>query len=149
MAVVAGEISAGDATNFLINHYGKAVTEVVALTGGAWSRAFGFRHDDQLLVVRFGAWREDFEADQEAMSFAGPDLPVPCVYEIGDAFTGFYAISERRFGVFLEELEAHEFPRVLPVCFAPWMPCERYLPSETAAGTNGSAGLSLTTPAVG
>lgn len=113
-AVSAADVSSGEATTFLTDHYEGAVTEVVALTGGAWSRAFGFRLDDQSLVVRFGAWIEDFEADREAMSFAGPDLPVPRVLEIGEAFTGFYAISERRFGVFLEELEPAALRRVLP-----------------------------------
>ncbi|MDQ1461988.1 MAG: hypothetical protein QOI08_3472, partial [Actinomycetota bacterium] len=47
---------------------------------------------------------------QAAMRFAGPDLPVPRVLEIGDAFDGSYAISERHFGVFLEELDAESPP---------------------------------------
>ena len=84
------------------------------LGGGDWSSAFSFRLDDRDLVARFGRWRDDFEKDQAAMVFAGPDLPVPRVLEIGDAFDGAYAISERHFGSFLEELDAEGFRRVLP-----------------------------------
>ena len=39
------------------------------------------------------------------MAFAGPDLPVPKVLEVGDALGGAYAISERHFGLFLEKLD--------------------------------------------
>ena len=90
---------------------------MAALTGGNWSSAFAFRHDGRDLVIRFGRWRDDFEKDAAAMAFAGPDLPVPRVLEIGDAFDGAYAISERHFGRFLEELDAEGFRRVLPALF--------------------------------
>ena len=40
------------------------------------------------------------------MALSGPDLPVPPVLEIGSALGGAYAVSERRFGVFLETLDA-------------------------------------------
>ncbi len=48
------------------------------------------------------------------MAYAGPDLPIPRVLEIGDAFDGAYAISERHFGIFLEDLDAQGFALVLP-----------------------------------
>ena len=63
---------------------------------------------------RFGAWREDFEKDRAAMGFSGPDLPVPRLIEIGEALGGFYAVSERHFGRFLEELGADGFRRIMP-----------------------------------
>lgn len=108
------EITPRDAAKFLADHFGGSVTGVEPLAGGAWSRAFGFDLDGTPLVARFGAHREDFEADRVAMSFAGPDLPVPRVLEVGEAFGGFYAVSERCFGAFLEELDAAPMRQVLP-----------------------------------
>jgi aminoglycoside phosphotransferase (APT) family kinase protein len=42
------------------------------------------------------------------MAYAGPDLPVPPVYETGEAFGGHYAVSERRYGRFLETVDPAE-----------------------------------------
>lgn len=112
--MAAGEVSADDAALFLADRYGRPVSNLLALSGGDWSRAFGYSTDGRRLVVRFGAWRADFEADQRAMSFAGPDLPVPRLVEIGETDSGFYAISERHDGDFLEELVPPDFRRVLP-----------------------------------
>jgi hygromycin-B 4-O-kinase len=112
--VRADEISVEQARLFLAEHYDGRVAAVESLAGGDWSRAFGFQVNGQDLVVRFGAWREDFEKDRAAMAFSGPDLPVPQVIEIAEAFGGFYAISERHFGAFLEELDEDHVRRVLP-----------------------------------
>ena len=38
------------------------------------------------------------------MAFGGPDLPVPEVAEVGEAFDGAYAISVRRYGINLEDV---------------------------------------------
>ncbi len=38
------------------------------------------------------------------MGFASPDVPVPAVLEIGEAFGGAYAISARQYGVNLEDV---------------------------------------------
>jgi aminoglycoside phosphotransferase (APT) family kinase protein len=43
-----------------------------------------------------------------AMAFDGPDLPVPSVLEVGDAFGGAYAISVRQRGRFLETVRPEE-----------------------------------------
>ncbi|MBA2282616.1 MAG: phosphotransferase [Acidimicrobiia bacterium] len=102
-----------EAEAFLRARYGR-VDDVARLGGGDWSQAFGFSAGGQELVARFGLWREDFEKDDAAMAFGGPDLPVPRLLEIGDAFDGAYAISERHHGTFLEELDATGFERVLP-----------------------------------
>jgi aminoglycoside phosphotransferase (APT) family kinase protein len=87
---------------------------VAELRGGDWSSAFAFQLEGRDLVARFGQWREEFEKDVAAMAFAVPDLPIPRVLEIGDAFDGAYAISERYFGVFLEDLDVEGFRLVLP-----------------------------------
>ena len=104
----------GEAAGFLAGRYGGRARDVSALGGGDWSRAFSFRLDGRDLVARFGRYGEDFARDQQAMAFAGPDLPVPAVLETGRALGGAYAISERCFGVFLETLDASGWHRVLP-----------------------------------
>src|SRR5512143_3937317 len=103
-----------DAARFLTERYGLDVTEVALLGAGDWSRAFSFRLAGRELVARFGAHVEDFRKDQKATAFASPDLPVPPVLEIGEALGGFYAISERRFGIFLEELDEAGWRAVIP-----------------------------------
>src|SRR5437879_557241 len=110
----SGRITIDRARAFLANLYDGRARAVAELRGGDWSSAFSFRLDGRDFVARFGRWRDDFENDAAAMAFAGPDLPVPRVVEIGDAFDGAYVISERHFGVFLEELDAEGFQRVLP-----------------------------------
>lgn len=66
-------------------------------------------------MLRLGTIPEGFEADRAAMTFSGPDLPVPTVVVIGQAFGVGYAISERHFGRFLEDVRAEESPRSSPM----------------------------------
>lgn len=102
------------AARFLAARYGPGAGSVAGLGGGDWSRAFAFRLGDRDLVARFGRHREDFLKDQQAMAFARPALPVPAVLEIGEALGGFYAISQRHFGIFLESLDERQWQRLLP-----------------------------------
>lgn len=91
--------------DFLAAKHGVAVTGLEPLNGGFWSSAFGYALDGRELVLRLGSLREGFEADRVAMGYTSPELPVPAVLEIGDAFGDSYAISERHHGVFLEDLD--------------------------------------------
>lgn len=93
----------GQARDFLAGKYG-AVGELEPLGGGAWSAAYSFSQAGRILVVRFGPGKDWFEADRAAVSFSSPELPVPGVLEVGDAFGGAYAISVRRYGTFLEDV---------------------------------------------
>jgi hygromycin-B 4-O-kinase len=102
------------AAGFLAERYGPDVQGVAELGGGDWSRAFSFRLGDRDLVARFGRHVEDFIKDQQAMAFARPELPVPAVLEIGEALGGFCAISERRFGLFLESLNERQWRSLMP-----------------------------------
>jgi aminoglycoside phosphotransferase (APT) family kinase protein len=102
------------ATSFLDAHYAGLALDVNLLGEGVWSRAFAFRANGHDLVARFGAYQKDFEMDQYALKFAGPDLPVPKVIEVGHAFDGAFAISERYFGRFLEALDFESLRRLLP-----------------------------------
>ena len=96
--------------SFLRGVHGRDVEALESLTGGFWSSAFAYRVGGDELVVRFGQIRSGFESDQAAMAYGGPELPVPEVLEIGDAFDGSYCVSRRHHGRFLEDVtpgEAH------------------------------------------
>ena len=107
-------VGLGEAAGFLAERYAGQARDVAELGAGDWSRAFSFRLDGRDLVARFGQHGEDFARDQQAMALSGPDLPVPPVLETGSALGGAYAVSERRFGVFLETLDADRWRRLLP-----------------------------------
>jgi aminoglycoside phosphotransferase (APT) family kinase protein len=107
-------VGLAEAAGFLAERYAGRARDVAELGGGDWSRAFSFRLDGRDLVARFGRYGEDFARDQQATALAGPDLPIPDVLETGRALGGAYAVSERRFGVFLETLDAARWRRVLP-----------------------------------
>ena len=103
-------LSTDDVAAFLAaRHGGEPVRDLEALSGGFWSSAFAYRTTDgRELVVRFGQLLDGFEADRAAMAYAGPELPVPDVLEIGRAFGGGYAISVRAHGRFLEDVPPEE-----------------------------------------
>jgi hypothetical protein len=106
--------STAEVQTFLEAHHGAPVCDVEALRGGFWSAAFGYRHDDQELVVRFGEARDGYDVDQAAMAFDRPGLPVPTVLTVGEALGGAFAISVRHHGRFLEDSDPGEAEVVGP-----------------------------------
>jgi aminoglycoside phosphotransferase (APT) family kinase protein len=89
--------------------------DLEALSGGAWSSAWAYRAGSEELVVRFGPEVSWYEADQTAMAFAGPDLPVPQVREVGTTPSGrAYAISVRHHGRFLEDTPVEQAAAIAP-----------------------------------
>lgn len=112
--MAAPSLSAAQVEAFLADLHGRTVTGVEVLSGGFWSSAFAYRVDDRELVARFGSVKSGFEADRAAMAFAGPDLPVPAVLDVGDALGGAYAISERHHGRFLEDIGVDDGPAAGP-----------------------------------
>ena len=106
---------------FLTSRLGSEVPphSVQRVGHGEWSRAFYFgwpKHGE--FVVRFSALDEDFLKDRLAMRFASPRLPIPRLVEMGPAFDGFYAISERAYGEFIENRDEAAMQRLLPSLFA-------------------------------
>ena len=108
------EVDLKEAESFLADHLGIAAPQVEFAGEGAWSRCFGFQKDDQDLVIRFGSHVDDFEKDALAFRHHTPELVIPQVLEIGQAFDGYYAISTRVCGVPLESLTAAEWLAVVP-----------------------------------
>ncbi len=81
---------------------------------GEWSRAYALRLDGRDVVVRFGPYREDFEKDRVMAAYACAALPIPEVFEVGEAPRGFYCVSERIPGAPLEGLDACGIKSALP-----------------------------------
>jgi len=106
------------AETFLTERFGPSVADVTVAGAGEWSKAFAFRRDGADLIVRFGAIDEDFRKDERAARFAAVDLPIPRVTEVGQAFAGHYAISERAFGAFIDDLGGDQMRATLPSLLA-------------------------------
>lgn len=99
---------------FLASRLGGGVAGVTRLHGGEWSTAYAFTHRGNPLVARFSRVDEDFAKDRVAADFAAPGLPVPRVTEIGEAFDGYFAISERAAGRPLDSLSGAELRATFP-----------------------------------
>jgi len=108
------DVDVRQAQAFLVDHLDTEPSEVALIGEGAWSRCYGFRRDDEQLVIRFGHYVDDFHKDQLAYAFATPDLPIPEVLDIGQAFGGYFAISTRAYGVPLESLDATQWRAIVP-----------------------------------
>ncbi len=123
-----------DVAAFLTGLHGTTVSDLEPLTGGFWSSAFGYEAGGRELVLRLGNIREGFEMDRAAYAFSGPDLPVPEVLDIGEAFGGAYAISVRHHGRFLQEFEPDE-AEVVGATLADLLAALRRVPAEPGAST--------------
>ncbi len=103
---------------FLAGRFGGDVSDLAPIGAGVWSRAFAFRHAGRDCVVRLGQHREDFAKDRLAARYAGPDLPIPQIIEHGEAFGGYYAIAERVFGGYIDDVDERQMRTLLPALFA-------------------------------
>jgi aminoglycoside phosphotransferase (APT) family kinase protein len=102
-------VSLDEAQSFLNRYHDSAVEGLERLSGGVWSAGFGYRAGGDELVARFGQNRDWFETDRRMREFASDDLPIPRVRDIGDAMNGTcFAISERAYGRFLEDIDPSE-----------------------------------------
>ncbi len=99
---------------WLNQHLGIPVADVQPLAGGFWSAAFAYEHQGEAFVVRFNENAEGFRIDQAAHAFASTGLPVPEVFEIGEALGLSYAISRRHHGRFLESVPPEAAPQLEP-----------------------------------
>src|SRR5215217_8248497 len=111
-------LHAADAEAFLVARFGRRVIEVSAVGQGAWSQAYGFRCDGAEYIVRFSPLDEDFHKDRIGARYSSPDLPIPAVVEIGETQDGFFAISKRGSGEFLDDLSEVGMCKLLPSLFA-------------------------------
>ncbi|MBT5775369.1 MAG: aminoglycoside phosphotransferase family protein [Dehalococcoidia bacterium] len=102
-----------DVARFLRSWRGDA-SDVEPLGSGTWSQVFGFRSAGREYVLRLGNYLPDYEKDRVMSAFAGPDLPVPEIIDVGEALNGVYAISVRAYGEALDALDGATFRQTLP-----------------------------------
>jgi len=107
-----------DVEVFLTTRFGGDVSDVAPVGAGVWSKAFAFRQAGRDYVLRCGAYYEDFAKDRLAARYAGPALPIPRVIELGKAFGGYYAIAERVFGGYIDDVDETQMRALLPSLFA-------------------------------
>jgi hypothetical protein len=69
-------------------------------------------------VIRVGVHQEDFAKDRLAARYTCPALPIPRVVELGEAFGGYYAIAERVYGGYLDDVDEAQMRALLPALFA-------------------------------
>jgi aminoglycoside phosphotransferase (APT) family kinase protein len=112
-------IDLSTARDVLTRRFGAEVSDVVAAPRqGTWSTTYFFRDGARELVIRFAETAWNFEKDQFFSWHSLPDLPIPHVVAIGAVpGGGYYAVSERARGVFLEELDVASMERALPSVF--------------------------------
>ena len=110
-------LNAADIEAFLESHFERDVGEVSPVGQGEWSQAFGFHLGSADYIVRFSDLDEDFHKDRVAAVYTSNDLPIPAIVEIGETGGGFFAISERAHGHFLDDLDEKEMRAMLPVFF--------------------------------
>lgn len=105
------------ANRFVKARFGERAQNLMPLAAGDWSTAYSFLLGGQEMVIRFGAYKDDFEKDRAMGAYSSDTLPIPKVVEIGETQSGFYAMSERVRGKHLDELSAPELRLVLPQLF--------------------------------
>lgn len=110
-------ISVEAAEHFLVERFGKGVRDVARIAHGEWSSAFSFELSGEPRIIRFGEHRDDYERDRYAATLSTPALPVPQILEIGWGQGRHYAVSERAFGVYLDDLDGPAFAAALPRLF--------------------------------
>src|SRR5579862_5524718 len=107
-------LSLPDARAFLHDQYGDRASQLKPLGSGDWSKAYAFTLDGNEVVARFGRHGEDFLKDQAMSAHSSPSLPIPKVVEVGEPPGGFFAVSERAYGDFLDGLSETDMRPALP-----------------------------------
>ena len=103
---------------FLAGRFCRDAAGVTPLGTGVWSKAFAFRRQGRDYVIRFGAHQEDFAKDRLAARYASPALPIPRILEMGEALGGYYALSERLYGGYIDDVDGAQMRALLPSLFA-------------------------------
>lgn len=134
-------MTAAEAEAFLLERFGSEPGEISAIGHGEWSQAFAFRHGARDAIIRFSALGEGFAKDRRAAVYSSSALPIPTITEIGEARGGYYAISERASGGYLDDLDAHQMHALLPSLFAALSAArEADLSASTGYGSWGADG---------
>ena len=93
------------------------VSDVEELQPGGWSSAYSFRSGQHDLILRVGDHAEDFNKERYASTWHVAGVPVPEVLDLGEAFNGFYIVSQRHEGQKLADLDPSRVPRAIESLF--------------------------------
>lgn len=104
----------GDVACVLHAELGSRPRWVRPLHHGSWSWAYTFEVDGRPLVARFSPVRHHYEKDREAAGLVSGSIPAPRVRVIGRAFGGYFAVSDRLEGGFIDRLPEAELLTTLP-----------------------------------
>jgi len=115
---MTGILEPYEAQAFIKDHFGERASEITQLPGGDWSQAYAFTLDGQKAVVRFGVHDEDYRKDQIMAGWSSEKVPIPKVIEVGETDHGFFAVSERAEGQFLDTLDNRRMEALLPSLFS-------------------------------
>jgi hygromycin-B 4-O-kinase len=111
---MAEMLEQSEVQTFINHHFGDRAGEITRLSGGDWSQAYALSVDGQRVVARFGAHGEDYKKDQIMARWSSGELPIPRVLELGRTEHGYFAISERLQGDFLDTLDGRRMQAVIP-----------------------------------
>jgi len=111
---MAGILEQSEAQTFINRHFGDRAGKITPLSGGDWSQAYALSLDGNQVVARFGAHGEDYKKDQIVAEWSSGGLPIPRVLELGQTEHGYFAVSERMQGDFLDELDSRRMKAVIP-----------------------------------
>ena len=111
------DISLQDTTRFLQEKFGSQISELTLLSGGEWSQAYSFIHQDRKYVLRWCNSSETFEKDAFASSFNSEAMLIPKIIYEGMKYDKYFAISEFAQGKFIETLIPIELEKTLPSLF--------------------------------
>ncbi|MEP6986895.1 MAG: fructosamine kinase family protein, partial [Chloroflexota bacterium] len=103
-----------DTLQFLQEKFDQDVTELTLLSGGDWSQAYSFVHQQQKYVLRWCHSSETFEKDALASRLSSEAMPVPKLLDTGKQFDTYFAITEFAQGKFIDRLSAAEVTDTLP-----------------------------------
>ena len=106
-----------DTLQFLQAKFNEDVAELTLLSGGDWSQAYSFVHQQQKYVLRWCHSSETFEKDSRASLLSSDAMPVPKVLDTGRQFDTYFAITEFAQGKFIDTLRAAEMTNTLPALF--------------------------------
>ncbi len=100
---------------YLSDHLQAEIANIEPTGHGEWSQTFFFTVNEQRKIIRFSTFDEDFKKDRFASQYSSPDLPIPPVEEIGEAFGLFFAISPYIDGKMLDHFNAAEMRAAVPL----------------------------------
>ena len=107
-----------EVAELIVSRFGGDVEIWRASAMASGPRPYAFRHSGDELIIRFSAIDEDFRKDRVAARFGSPELPIPPIREIGAGLGGFYAISHRAPGAFIDDCDEEGMRSLLPGLFA-------------------------------